>query len=105
MYGEDIMLIHRGWTKHTDVLRDVIWTQYPEIHIKDIQFMDINAFNQCERNNNILIGFSKWENVHPLFRIVPVEWEYTVPFGILHAPEPSALVTEFLDAVAKVYDL
>ncbi len=105
LYGEDIMLIQRGWTKYTDVLRDALWTQHPEIHIKDISFYNINAFNQCASSNNILIGFSKWENAHPMFRIVPIEWEYTVPFGILHAPVPSDPVLEFLDAVAKVYDL
>lgn len=105
LYGEDVMLIRRGWTQHTDALRDFLWAQHPEIHIHDVPFFDINVFNQCESNNNILIGFSQWENVHPLLRIVPVEWEYTVPFGILHAPSPSTGVTEFLEAVSRVYHL
>lgn len=103
LYGENIMLIQRGWNKHTDALRDMLWTEHPQIHIKDVSFFNVDVFNRCESNNDILIGFGQWGNVHPLLRIVPVEWDYTIPFGILHSPSPSNYVSEFLDAVSKLY--
>lgn len=103
LYGETVMLIRRGWNKHTDVIRDMLWTEHPQIHIVDVPFFNVDVFNQCESSNDILIGFGKWQNVHPLLRIVPVEWDYTIPFGILHSPSPSNYVSEFLDAVSKLY--
>lgn len=104
LYGENVMLIKRGWNKHTDAIRDELWSEHPQINIIDIPFFNVDVFNQCESSNNILIGFEKWENVHPLLRIVPVEWDYTIPFGILHSPTPSEPVSEFLEAVSKVYN-
>lgn len=105
LYGENVMLIKRGWNKHTDAIRDELWSEHPQINIIDVPFFNVEAFNQCERGNNILIGFGKWENVHPLLRFVPIEWEYNIPFGILHSKEPTPPVREFLNAAAKVYNL
>lgn len=103
LYGENVMLIRRGWNKHIDVVRDEIWTKHPQINVIDINFFNIDVFNRCERGNDVLIGFSKWSNVHPLLKFVPVEWDYTIPFGILHSTNPSPCVNEFLAAISKVY--
>ena len=46
-----------------------------------------------------------WEHIHPLLKTLPVDWDYTIPFGLLHSPEPSSTVDRFLDAVKTVLDL
>lgn len=102
LYNENVMLIRRGWNKRTDEIRDKLIAEHSQINIIDVPFFNAEAFNQCESSNDILMAFSSWENVHPLLRIVPFEWEYTIPFGILHSPNPSPCVSEFLDAVSKV---
>ena len=104
LYGENVMLIRRGWNKHTDAIRDELWPEHTQINIIDVPFFNVDVFNQCESSNDILIGFGKWENVHPLLRIVPIEWDYTIPFGILHSPTPSEPVSEFLKAVTKIFN-
>ena len=43
-----------------------------------------------------------WKNAHPLLKILPVEWDYTVPYGLLHSQNPSLLIKEFLDVVKKI---
>lgn len=105
LYGENVMLIYRGWNKHTDAIRDELWSEHPQINIIDVPFFNVDVFNQCGSSNDVLIGFDKWANVHPLLRIVPIEWDYTVPFGILHSSTPSEAVSEFIEAVSKVYNL
>lgn len=105
LYGENLMLIKRGWNRHIDEIRDELWSVHPQINIIDFPFFNVNVFNQCESSNDILIATKKWENVHPLLRIVPVEWDYTIPFGIIHSLSPSPCILEFLQAVSKVYDL
>ena len=84
---------------HIDIMRDEIQQQHPPIHIVDFDFYNVEAFNQCENGKNILIAMDMWKNVHPLLKIIPVEWEYTIPFGILHSPTPSEKVKHFLDAL------
>lgn len=98
LYGENLMLIHRGWSSYVDRLRDDIWTNHSQINIIDFDFYNTEVFNRCENSNDILMAVEQWANVHPLLKIIPVAWDYLVPYGILHATEPSETVKRFLDA-------
>ena len=102
LHGETVMLIRRGWSKYTDSVRDELLKNHSDVKIVNIPFINIDVFNRCENSGEILIGFGKWENIHPLLRIVPVEWDYAIPFGILHSEKPSPVVKEFLSAVSKL---
>lgn len=102
LYGETVMIIRHGWSKYTDAIRNEICINHPDIKLLDVPFLDINVFNRCENSGGILIGFNRWANIHPLLRMVPVEWEYTIPFGILHSKNPAPVVGEFLSAVSKL---
>lgn len=101
LYGENLMLMRRDWSHYVDMLRDDIWKNHPKIHIVDFDSYDVGAFNQCENNNCVLMAVENWRYVHPLLKILPVDWNYTIPFGLLHAREPSPLVRNFLRAVEK----
>ena len=102
LYGENLMLMHRGWSKFVDELRDDLWANQPEIHIVDFDFYNVNVFNQCENSNDILMVTRNWENIHPLLKIIPVEWDYTIPFGLLYSSQPSRMIQQFLSAVQAV---
>ena len=56
LYGENLLLMHRGWSHYVD----------------------------------------------PLLKVIPVEWEHNIPYGILHPPEPTPTVRRFLDAAKAV---
>ena len=101
LYGENLMLMRRNWSHHVDLLRDDIWKNHPQIHIVDFDFYDVAAFNQCENNNCVLMAVENWRYVHPLLKILRVDWDYTIPFGLLHAPKPSAVVKQFMKAVQR----
>ena len=81
--------------------RDDLWQHHPQIHIADFDFYSMDVFNRCESTNDVLLAISGWASVHPLLKVLPVEWDYSIPYGILHSPEPSPIVQRFLD-VAKV---
>lgn len=102
LYGENLMLIRRGWSKYVDRLRDDIWTNHPQINVMDFEFYDVDVFNKCEISNNVLMAIGNWENVHPLLKIIPVEWDHTIPFGLLHSPAPSEIVQSVLSAIRAV---
>ncbi len=101
LYGENLMLMRREWSHYVDLLRDDIWKNHPRIHIVDFDFYDVAAFNQCENNNCVLMAVENWRYVHPLLKILRVDWDYTIPFGLLHAPAPSPVVERFLQAVKQ----
>ena len=35
-------------------------------------------------------------------KVIPVEWDYSIPYGILHSPEPTPNVQRFLDAAKTI---
>ena len=101
LYGEDLMIIRRNWNSGVDRMRDDIEANHPEIHITDFDFYDLDIFNQCENSNKLLMCIDYWASVHPLLKVMPVEWEHTMTFGLLHSPKPSPTVKKFLKAVRK----
>lgn len=102
LYGENLMLMHRGWSNYVDKLRDDLWMNHPQIHIVDFDFYNVGVFNQCENSNDILMAIDSWGSVHPLLKIIPVEWDYTIPFGLLYSPKPAKPVREFLSVIQKL---
>lgn len=95
-------MMHRGWSHYVDQLRDELWQHHPQIHIVDFDFYSMDVFNRCENSNDMLLAMRGWANVHPLLRVIPVDWDYSIPYGILHAPDPSPTVQRFLQAVREV---
>lgn len=102
LYGENLMLMRRGWSNYVDQLRDDIWQNHGQIQIVDFDFYSVDVFNRCENSNDILMAVQAWENVHPLLKVIPVEWSHTIPYGLLHSPEPSKTVKKFLLAIQAV---
>lgn len=99
------MLIHRGWSEYIDILRDDLWEHHPEIHIVDFDFYNMETFNRCENSNDVLLAVKSWESIHPLMKIIPVNWNYGIPFGLLYSQEPSRKVKKVLDAIERPRDL
>lgn len=98
LYGENLMLMHRDWSHHVDQLRDDIWQNHEKIHIIDFDFYSMDVLNRCENTNDVLLALPVWANAHPLLKVIPVEWDYGIPYGLLHAPEPTETVARFLEA-------
>ena len=105
LYGEKLMLIRRDWSHYVDLLRDDLWENHPQIQIVNFDFYNTEVFNQCENWGCVLMAVPKWQYVHPLLKILPVDWGYTIPYGLLHAPDPSPVVEKFLRAVEKAVNV
>lgn len=42
------------------------------------------------------------ENAREILKVIPVEWEHVIPYGLLYAKKPSETVLHFLDVVQAV---
>ncbi len=101
LYGENPLMMRRGWSNYVDELGDEIWKNHPQIRVVDFDIYSVDIFNQCENSNDILMAVENWKDVHPLLKVIPVEWKYTIPYGVLYSPEPSKLVRRFLEGIKK----
>lgn len=101
LYGQRLMLMRRGWSGYVDAMRDDLTQRHPAIQIVEFDFYNVEVFNRCENSSDLLMAVGKWKGVHPLLKIIPVDWDYVIPFGLLHSPAPSDTVRRFLAAVQK----
>lgn len=104
LYGENVLLMRRGWSEYVDILREDLMENHPQIHVTDFEFYNVEVFNRCENSNDVLLAIKNWESVHPLMKIIPVEWEYSIPFGLLYSMEPSQKVKKLLSAAKKAIE-
>ena len=102
LYGENLMMIHRGWSHYVDRLRDELVQQHHPIHIIDFDLYEVSVFNRCEQSRDVLLVIQSWDCVHPMMKVIPVEWEHTIPFGILYPTKPTETIRRFLSSVKKV---
>lgn len=101
LYGEYIMLGAKGDSPAVDAVRKEL-EKHPQIHIQDIScFYDIEVFNACEQKNAILLTLECWKDIHPSFVTIPVNWQFTVPYGIMYPLNPNQAIENFIKKLAK----
>lgn len=98
--GRKVLLIKKKWNEYIDELRADLTANGTEI--EDFDMFNLKAYNRAVQENVPIITVEGWEDVHPLLRIVPAEWEYRIPFGILYSPTPTKQVKDFIGALQKI---
>lgn len=100
--GESFMLVKRGVSPVLDRMRDEIEQHHQNIHIIDMpNIYDAEAFNQCEQRGYLMETPEVWADVHPSLVTLPMEWEYTLPYGVVYAKQSSATFTEFIRLIKR----
>ena len=83
LYGETLMMVKRGDSGVNDFLRNDLEKNHPQIRIEDTpQFYDLSVFNECAESGKVLLSLECWRDVHPALVTVPVNWDYTIPYGL-----------------------
>ncbi len=100
LYGETLMLVPHGDSGVNDFIRNDLEKNHPQIRLEDTpQFYDMSVFNRCAETNNVLLTIECWRDVHPGLVSIPVNWEYSIPYGLLYSLDAPADVLRFIDAV------
>lgn len=103
LYGYTLMMVQKGDSGVNDFLRNDLELHHPKIHIEDTQsFYDLSVFNRCAETDNVLLTVACWQDVHPALVTIPVEWEYSIPYGILYAKDAPKDVRSFIE-LSKQY--
>jgi DNA-binding transcriptional LysR family regulator len=101
-YGERLVMIKPGSSPLIDGIRGYLLTEHPEIQIKDTpQQYTLDVFNRCEGSGAVLLTLDGWKDVHPSLVTLPVDWEYTMPYGMLYPLKPSNSVQLFVRALQE----
>lgn len=102
LYGETIFVPKEGDSCYLDTIRKDFILNHPKIKLVTVNHYDLTIYNQCETTNNIALTTKYWETVHPMLMTVPVNWNYSVPFGLLYSQRPSKGVGNLINMVKKI---
>lgn len=103
LYGETLMMVKSGDSGVNDFIRNDLEKNHPQIHIEDTpQFYDLSVFNRCAETGNVLLNIECWQEVHPGLVSIPVNWDYSIPYGLLYSLNAPDDVKRFVDEAAKL---
>lgn len=102
LHGERLIVVPGGDTQELDSIRHWLSTNHPQIDILDTDFFyDINTFNYCEETGALLLTFDAWASIHPSLITLPVNWDFTAPYGLLYSPKISGAARDFLEMLKQ----
>lgn len=104
LYGETLMMVAEGDSGVNDFIRNDLQRNHPQIRIEDTpHFYDISVFNRCAETQNVLLTLECWKDVHPALVTIPVNWEYSIPYGLMYALDPPEDVLRFVKTVEELF--
>lgn len=103
LYGETLMMVSPGDSGVNDFIRSDLQKNHPLIRIEDTpKFYDLSVFNRCAETGNVLLTIECWQDVHPGLVSVPVNWDYSIPYGLLYSNNAPEDVLRFVKEAEKV---
>lgn len=101
LYGQTLMMVKRGDSSSVDQVRTFV-EAHPAITIEDTpQFYDMEVFNRCVKTRQPLMTLDCWREVHPSLVTLPVDWAFTIPYGILYTLHPDRDTLRFIQLVKE----
>ena len=100
--GEYLVMPIEGVSKEMDAFRNHIKNNYPTIQIVESKRYDLDTFMLCEVNGYILITQPVYTDIHNNLVTLPLETNYTLPYGLMYANNPTSATKKFIGAITKM---
>ncbi len=100
--GEYIVMPIEGVSKEIDDFRNHIRSEYPSIQIADSKRYDVDTFTLCEVNGYVLITQPVYTDIHNNLVTIPLETDYTLPYGLMYANNPTPAARKFIRAIKEI---
>lgn len=102
LYGEKLMMVKQGDSDTNDHIRNDLQKYHPQIEIEDTpHYYDMSVFNRCAETGNVLLSLECWQDVHPGLVTIPVDWDYSIPYGLLYSLKPADHVLRLIRTLEK----
>lgn len=100
--GQTMMMVPEGDSGINDRIRAFLTERCPRLTLLDTgRFYDVSVFNRAAETGTLLLTLECWKDVHPGLKALPVNWGFTIPYGLLYAPNPPEDVAEYVRRVEK----
>lgn len=100
--GETIVFPPRDQASIIEKICHDIEINHPKITIiNTTRFYNTDVFNEYASSNSLLLTRDIWQNLHPLMKTIPVDWDYESPYGLIYAKEPSDKMKRFVSIISQ----
>ena len=101
LFGQTIYVSKRDHTPYLDRVGEYL-EQFPQIALKEGDILDIPFFNRLVSSQELMISADCWKDVHPLLATIPIDWDFTMPYGLIYSKEPSRELLQFIMAIGNI---
>jgi DNA-binding transcriptional LysR family regulator len=103
LYGEKLAVVNGGKSSVIDEIRNDLLKNHPQIKVKVIlRLFDLEVFNLCVESGAVLLTLDAWADIHPSLVTIPVDWDFTIPYGLLYPLHPSEEVNQFIGIIKEI---
>lgn len=100
LFGKRILFIDTGTSQIIDSIRSDLEKNYPDIQIVNyLPHYDLNIFNYCAQEDILLLSTDMWDHMHPSLVQIPVQWDYSIPYGIMYPLNPAPYLIQFIHLI------
>jgi DNA-binding transcriptional LysR family regulator len=98
--GQTLLMVKKGDSKLNDNIHEFLEKKYPDIKIETTDyFYDMSVFNECAETNKMLLITSVWENIRPDLKPIKLDWDFSIPYGLIYSKNPSENVKRFINVI------
>lgn len=99
LYGKQLHILRRGSSPDIDALRDFLLQNHPQIQLTDLPDYDMDVLRSFDTIDGIVITAEIWKYAHPSLVTIPVDWEFSVPYGLLYSKHPTEVMKRFVETI------
>nr|WP_296094444.1 LysR family transcriptional regulator [uncultured Dorea sp.] len=100
--GEYLVMPIEGVSKEIDAFRKDVTEHYPTVQIVASPYYGVDTFTLCEVNGYMLITQPVYTDIHNNLVTLPLETNYTLPYGLMYANNPTSAAKKFIGAIKKL---
>ena len=100
--GEYLVMPIPNVSQELDDFRAEVKRRYPTVQIIDSDYYGVDTFTMCELNPYVLITQPVYSDIHTNLVSIPLETDYTLPYGLVYSLNPSPAVKKFIQAAEKI---
>ncbi|MCC8168888.1 MAG: LysR family transcriptional regulator [Oscillospiraceae bacterium] len=99
--GEYLVMPIMGISTVLDSFRKDVTDKFPAVQIIDSSYYGVDTFTLCEVNPYVLITQPVYSDIHTNLVTIPLETDYTLPYGLMYSNEPTAAVKKFISTASE----
>ena len=100
--GEYLVMPIAGVSEEMDAFRAEVLEKFPTARVVDSPYYGVDTFTLCELHPYVLISQEIYADIHPNLVTIPLETDYTMPYGLMYANDPTPATAAFIGAAKEL---